>query len=297
MRGSVARALVPALVVLGLVAVVAIAATGSTPSGSEAGRRAPGVLGGTILGLALVAAIASAAFVVYALAHKGPPEYPRTWGGLTQLVALATFLITVVVLNLRDWSLPGLDKLQVAPPQRAFTSNSQDSSTSASDARETWLAVVVVLALAAIGAAAFYLSARSRRRLPTRALELVDTLDEVLSETLDDLRREADPRRTVIAVYARLERAFAAYGLPRRRAETQEEHVSRILGELAIDRAAVRRLVELYTWAKFSHHDVNAGMKDEAIETLERLRGELSAARARSEDRRPEDLDVHHEPA
>ena len=36
---------------------------------------------------------------------------------------------------------------------------------------------------------------------------------DVLDETLDDLRAETDPRRAVIAAYARMERALAAFGL------------------------------------------------------------------------------------
>lgn len=297
MRGRAARVLVPTLVVLGLVAVVAIAATGSTPSGSDAGRRAPGVLGGTLLGLALVALIASVVFVVFALAHKGPGEYPRTIGGLTQYVLIATLLILLVALNVRDWRLPGLDKLRVAPAQSALTSSSEDGSTSASDARATWLAMFVVLVLAAIGAAAFYVSTRPRRRLSSEESGLVDALDEVLADTLDDLRAERDPRRAVVAVYARLERALAANGLPRRSAETQAEHVARILDRLEVDRAAVHRLVALFTWAKFSQHDVDAGMKDEAIETLERVRGELAAARARAGDSPSKALRARDEPA
>ena len=296
MRGNAARVLVAALAVMGLVAVVAIAATGSTHSGSDGSARAPGVLGGTVLGLLLVAALVSAGFVVYALLNERGRGYPSTIGGLTQYVLIATLLILLVILNLRDWRLPGLDKLQTAQMSSTVASTSEDASTTASDARATWLAVVVVLVLSALAAIAFYLSTRPRRRLTAEDRELVDTLDDVLAETLDDLRRERDPRRAVIAVYARLERALAANGLPRRGAETQTEYVARILDELEVDRVAVRRLVDLYTWAKFSQHEVDTAMKDEAIETLEQLRGELSEVRARSAGRPSKALRARDEP-
>ena len=71
-------------------------------------------------------------------------------------------------------------------------------------------------------------AARWRRHDQELALLLAD----VVEETLDDLRAERDPRKAVIAAYARLERALAAYGLPRRPSEAPEEYVARILGDL-----------------------------------------------------------------
>ena len=47
----------------------------------------------------------------------------------------------------------------------------------------------------------------------------------MLDETLDDLRAEADPRRAIIAAYARLERVLAANGVPRT-AETSDEYLA-----------------------------------------------------------------------
>ena len=38
----------------------------------------------------------------------------------------------------------------------------------------------------------------------------------MLDETLDDLRNEADPRKAVIAAYARMEKILAGHGLGRR---------------------------------------------------------------------------------
>ena len=67
-------------------------------------------------------------------------------------------------------------------------------------------------------------------------------LADVLEETIDDLRAEADPRRAVIAAYARMERALAAAGLPRSPAEAPDEylraHLRRPRGEPARHRPA-----------------------------------------------------------
>ena len=64
------------------------------------------------------------------------------------------------------------------------------------------------------------------------------TLADVLDETLDDLRAETDPRRAVIAAYARMERALAAYGLPRSPAEAPDEYLQRIFADLEVSRRA-----------------------------------------------------------
>jgi hypothetical protein len=110
-----------------------------------------------------------------------------------------------------------------------------------------------------------------------READLSAALDEVLADTLDDLRAERDPRRAVIATYARLERTFAAHDVPREPSETSREYVDRALDRLGVSTFAVRRLTQLYERAKFSSHEIDATMKDEAIEALAGLRAELDA--------------------
>src|SRR5919197_4571853 len=92
-----------------------------------------------------------------------------------------------------------------------------------------------------------------------------ESLAQAIETTLADLRDERDARRAIIAAYARMERALAAFGIPRRRPETQQEYLARILAGLEVDTAAVRRLTDLFMQAKFSHHDVGIAMKEEAI--------------------------------
>ena len=87
---------------------------------------------------------------------------------------------------------------------------------------------------------------------------LLPVLADVLDETLDDLRAEADPRRAVIAAYARMERALAAYGLPRRPSEAPDEYLQRILADLDVE--PPRHLaLDGVVRAKFSAHDVAPG--------------------------------------
>ena len=66
------------------------------------------------------------------------------------------------------------------------------------------------------------------------------------------------------------------------------EYLDRILVELRASGSALRRLTGLFQWAKFSHHPVDATMRNEAIEALTRVRDELKANREEDELRRQE---------
>ena len=125
---------------------------------------------------------------------------------------------------------------------------------------------------------AFVLAERRRtRRLPAEAA-VADELVGALELTLDDLRAERDPRRAVIAAYARMERALAAHGIPRRRYEAPHEYLARVLDDLTHGGRGARKLTELFEQARFSTHDIDPSLKDEAIAAVESLQAELAAA-------------------
>ena len=101
----------------------------------------------------------------------------------------------------------------------------------------------------------------------------------MLDDSLDDLRSERDPRRAVVATYARMERTLAGAGFPRSVAEAPLEYLGRVLRDLLHTSAeAVSKLTALFERAKFSHHEIDGGMKDEAIDALVAVRDELRAA-------------------
>ena len=75
-----------------------------------------------------------------------------------------------------------------------------------------------------------------------------------------------------------MERALASAGLARRPAEAPVEYLERALLELDASTDAVRRLTELFEWAKFSHHEPEPSMRDDAVEALVAVRDELRAA-------------------
>jgi hypothetical protein len=115
-----------------------------------------------------------------------------------------------------------------------------------------------------------------------REAALSAALDEVLADTLDDLRAEQDPRRAVIRAFARMEKTFAAHGVAREPAETPRQYVLRALDTLGVSSASVERLTKLYERAKFSRLEIDEGMKGDAIDALAGLRAELEPEAARA---------------
>ena len=134
---------------------------------------------------------------------------------------------------------------------------------------------------------AYWYAGRARKRARGELhTGLAAAVAQAVDESLDDLRAEPDPRRAVIAAYARLEGVLAAHGLPRKPAEAPLEYLGRMLAELSVSDRAARGLTDLFERAKFSQHVVGADMKDEAIDALETVRDDLAAAKALAEKER-----------
>jgi hypothetical protein len=137
--------------------------------------------------------------------------------------------------------------------------------------------VIVVSALTAAGLGAGGLML-VRRRKPARSGQVADELVLALEESLDDLRADFDPRTAVIAAYVQMERSLARSGLPRSPFEAPREYLRRVLPGVGAGAASVEQLTALYERARFSPHEIDGGMKIEAIGALEALRNELQGA-------------------
>lgn len=111
---------------------------------------------------------------------------------------------------------------------------------------------------------------------PTLAEEVAASIDDAI----DDLEAEPDPRRAVIAAYARMEHALRRSGLARAASETPFEYLRRILLGLGSRADAVTRLTDLFEQAKFSTHRIDGAMKDEAIGALRAIRADVQGAAA-----------------
>jgi len=280
------RLLVPlGAAVTALLVLVAIAGRGRPLGGGHAG---PGPTEGFfdyVFTSAVIVCVLVAAVVVWSLLTTPVVQTGRS-RGRRRLLATLLFVAAAAAIA---WAIStsGFEKRLREAEQRAQTNATQTRAPGGTlrqapgsrGARLRWDEIAIVLGLlGGLGLAAAVSRARRRtrdrrpwRRASQRAVSLA------LDESLDDLRTEPDLRRAIIAAYARMERALAAAGLPRRPAEAPLEYVARALEELEASGPAARRLTDLFEWAKFSQHEPEPGMRDEAIEALVAVRDELRA--------------------
>ena len=294
MSGSRRRGLLVLAALLLLLLAVAIASTGSVPAGSGGARRPSDTVLDVLFSLFLLLMALGALLWGYILlirrdvaAERHASRSRRSpWVSVVGLVVglglvALGFRWLSVDDNLGDGNGAGLGPLD------PVTGSGRGSRTTDYQPEFATGPVLVVLLVLAIVVSAWYRAERARRRrLASAPDDLLPALADVLEETLDDLRAEADPRRAVIAAYARMERALAAYGLPRDPAEAPDEYLQRIFADLEVSRRAISRLTSLFARAKFSTHDVGPEMKQEAIEALEAVRDELRAAELLAEQAR-----------
>jgi uncharacterized protein DUF4129 len=285
-----------ALGVLILLGVVAVAATGSTPTGTGEGRTPGDILLDTFFSLMLVAFVAGAVLLVYGLMQRKAiaqevASGPYRRSKIASIIGLAFVFLLLTFLQVRKTRLfreqPREELSDTANGPGPAADGSGRDLESGYQPEFAWIPVLVVLGLIALAITVYVLAGRrERRELSGGDGDVAERLADILDDTLDDLRREPDPRRAVIATYARLERGFAASGLPRRPAETAEEYIVRILGRLEVDPDPVRKLTDLFEHAKFSPHPVDHMMKDDAIGALAEIRDELRAVAGRREEER-----------
>jgi hypothetical protein len=212
---------------------------------------------------------------VAAFRYRGEWREPQShW--LRNSIVLMAFLIAITVgyyAIARRPPNPPPERMKIAHELR-IPEQSPRARVPPRHAHFDWPLALSVVGLVLVGGAFVYLRLRRRPQL-----ELASTVEEDLARTLettiDDLRRERDARRAVIAAYANMERVLASHLMMRRPAETPLEYLARILGGLAVRESAVRRLTQLFEYAKFSHHEIDSAMKEEAIAALEDVRDDL----------------------
>ena len=300
------NAFLTGLGVLGAVVLVAIAARGSTSAGDGATRMPSDSLLDIFFSLYLVALLAGAVMFVYLLvlrrqvkAQTG--QAPRR--SLVEMLATMFVLAAVSVLlarRLSNWNRPAPVEPEeaIGQAQTIPTGSTTSPEATAYEADVAWVPVLVTIGLIVLAAVAWWLAGRARRRARGELhSELAAAVALAVDESLDDLRAEPDPRRAVIATYARLERVLAAHGLPRKPAEAPLEYLVRMLAELSVTDRAARALTELFERAKFSQHAVGAEMKDEAIDALQTVRDDLLAAQALAEQERAAAIQAQRERA
>ena len=273
-----------AIVTLGLLLLLGLVAVGSRSEGWRGGDRREISPFAVDLAYTLAILIGITFLIVVVLtirSAKGQMDLERP-SGLRAIVFFMALLMFVGAYGIARYEFgPRQDEendVVLGPPP---------TETTADDARapepprnpefQWWLAL---LAAGGVAGAAYVW----HRRRQTRPLVLADQeavaeqLSEVLTETLDDLALERDPRRAVIRAYARMEHVLASHGLPRAAHEAPLEYLARVLRELNVGAEAAHALTELFERAKFSQHEIDVAMKEEAIAALVRVRDDLEAA-------------------
>jgi hypothetical protein len=277
------RAALPAGAAVVLLALVAVGSLRG-PLGSGRGRPSyPADLVDSLLLVLLLAMVAAGLLAVMVLL----PDHRRISPRRRRNSTFGLLLPLAVVLGLwlfRD--LLGLDGLvdRVTPASAPTPPSSIEVPTAPPSPGVVPLLVAGTTLLAMIAIVAAQLLADRRRRHPPRSP--AERLVELLDDTLDDLERDPDPRRAVIAAWARMERGLAAAGFPRQAAEAPFEYAARVLeaawglepGQASQRPASVHRLTDLFERAKFSQHTIGLADRDAAIAALRAVRQELAEA-------------------
>ena len=281
------RFTVAGLALTALLAVVAVASRAHRPGGgtSASTPHAPTLLIDYIGSAMLVLFPIGVMIVIWAMAqgrHQRLLEGQSNWFRTLASLAFGCALLAVAVYFSKHRIPHGLNfggstsHSSQGLPAGSPTRHGKDSP--AYHTQFEWVPAVIVLAIV-LGVAGSALAIYVRKRRGgddwAREAKLAAALDEVLADSLDDLRNDPDPRRAVIRAYARMEKTFAAYGVPRDESEAPLEYMARALDSLSVSVSSVRRLTQLFSRAKFSPHEVDATMKDDAIEALVGLRAEL----------------------
>jgi Domain of unknown function (DUF4129) len=209
----------------------------------------------------------------------------RSWRSLISVIAFA--LVAATLVRTHPFGIGGGSRsrsgLDVGASTKALLNGAKERGTPRTPEFQLLPVVVAAAAGLAVLGVIGVRSARRERRGLDEAYLLQLEFESLVEDTLADLYAEQDPRKAIIAAYARVERLFATYGLARDAAEAPVEYLDRVLPELRASGAALGRLTRLFEWAKFSAHDVEPGMRDDAIHALVEVRDELRANRLEEE--------------
>jgi hypothetical protein len=281
------RALALAVLVTVLLALVALAAHGRPldRSGGHAGSGPPAAFYDYVWTTIVIVFLLCCAVVIaglwYFREERGKPR--PYWLSVRSLLAYCVFALVLSYLakhHLRFIHLPGSGENGLPPSASNGHTRTGSSVGTVTQGHNDfqWPELFAVLGvLLAIGLL-LYLR-RARGVMPDRRRrDAPESLAAALDESLDDLRADPDLRRAIVAAYARMERALAAAGIPRRPAEAPLEYLERALLSLDTSAEAVRRLTDLFEWARFSHHEPEPSMRDDAVDALVAVRDELRAS-------------------
>jgi hypothetical protein len=273
------------LALTGLLLVVALASQGGHPTtdGRISTRAVPATLQDslvTLLAIAYVLVIIGIVVLVFRRHLWHEPEESR-W--LRQFASVMALMLLVTLVG--SWAIRHGYFRAANEQARRGTGPAQTPGTPQRPATEPlqtrqaefqWPLALGIGGLVLL--CGVLLVVRRRAQTPDAAEESMEEgLARAVGTTIDDLRSEPDPRRAVIAAYARMEGTLAAHGFARRGAEAPFEYLARILRGLNVRDSAVRSLTRLFEYAKFGPHEIGEDLRAEAISALVAVREDLLA--------------------
>jgi hypothetical protein len=203
----------------------------------------------------------------------------RLLRGLAFVALALVWGIGIAIVRKHGLNLHGLQ--QFLNPENPASGKHGKLQTTPYNPRFRWPVLWVTLVLLA-AVAAFFTWKYTRSKSVADDMVDEETVAEAVAASidgaLDDLESEPDARRAVIAAYARMEGVLARGGLERKRSETALEYLQRILLGLTSRTDAVTHLTALFERAKFSRHEIDGSMKQEAIDSLRAIREDLQPA-------------------
>jgi len=282
------RLVLAGIVLVTLLGVVALVSRGHvSPAGSGAhDRGASSTLSNAILTIWVIAMIGGACVLAFMLSLKKRDSKASEFRVKPLLASLLFFAVVVIgiVIAYNHLGNPNHRQPQSRlgfahkhPIKAKPGKNLRLATRRPEPFKFNWALAGGLCALIAGASVTALITAQRRRNKLLKEVTAAHELMLMLDETLDDIRAEADPRRAVIAAYARMEHILAAHDLGRRPSEAPVEYLTRVLVELRVTEEAIRKLTTLYERAKFSEHEIDTGMKEDAIDALVSLRVDLRA--------------------
>jgi uncharacterized membrane protein len=264
------------VVLLGLVAVATHSGFGSTGTGHGTVSHTLVSYAMTVFLIIFVCLIPVAIYLRLVQIRENPEQRAsslrrniRGFAGIAAAMVFAYFFHRIWPhVHLQRQTAPKIPQ----PPQLGKGKLKLAHASSSSSPSFEWSALWVALAIAVAVAGYFVYRVRTRTFAELEPLGLEQDVAASISDAIDDLEREPDARRAVIAAYARMEAVLGRHGLRRRVSETPIEYLRRVLTDMTAHGDAVSRLTSLFERAKFSTHEIDVSAKHEAIAALREIR-------------------------
>lgn len=114
---------------------------------------------------------------------------------------------------------------------------------------------------------------------PLAMLVSTEAAAGVFDRALVAIDEVEDPRQAIRLAYSLVEEGFGDLDVQRGPSESEHEYLTRLLPRLGVSASAMTELTSLFEVARFSAHTMTDSMREEAVNALNAVRGDLIAQR------------------